>query len=510
MDAQRIPEIVFADAQTSKRYQREVAAGRMRRIARGIYTPNLEDSPDIIVQRNRHDIVDALYPGTVASHRSAIEIGAAKQPHLWLSGDFAKERSTVLPGLVIHVLPGKGPVKGDIAFRRFHIAGQPRYLLENLAPSRGPEERRKTLPRAELERRLTEALIARGEAHLNRLRDEARAIAPELGLEREAAELDSIIGALLGTRPETSVSDKTNLQRARGKPYDTDRLRLLEALALNLREVQTPDFRPVPDIRGNVDVLHTFAFMEAYFSNFIEGTEFEVDEARKIVFEGLKIPRRQDDTHDILNTYRLVVDTYEMSRVPGSANEFLELLKARHLAILEHRKDKNPGVWKDVPNRAGNTRFVEPSLIEGTLMQAFVLYKSLPYALARAIFMQIAVSEVHPFNDGNGRLSRVMMNAELTKANECRIIIPTAYRDDYITALKAFSQTRQLEPVIRMFERAQAFTASMDYSNYEAAKASFTQANAFADPRDGKLLFTEKRREPPREAERASGTRERG
>lgn len=272
MDHQRLPEIAFADAQTSKRYQREVAAGRMRRIARGIYTPNLDDSPEVVVQRNRLDIVDALYPGTVVSHRSAIEIGAALQPHIWLTGDFAKERSTELPGLVIHLVPGKGPVRGDIAFRRFHIAGQARYFLENLLPSRGPEERRKTVSRAELERRLAETLVARGQGHLNRIRDEARAIASELGLERQAGELDSIIGALLGTRPEASISDKTNIQRAQGKPYDVNRLRLLELLALQLREVHTPDFRPTPDIRGNVEVLHTFSFMEAYFSNFIEGT----------------------------------------------------------------------------------------------------------------------------------------------------------------------------------------------------------------------------------------------
>lgn len=492
----RAPEIVFASAKTSKRYQREVSAGRMRRIARGIYTPNLEDAPEIIVQRNRHDILDALYPGTVVSHRSAIEIGAAVQPHIWLTGDFAAERSIELPGLVIHILPGKGPVKGDIPFRRFHIAGQARYLLENLSPSRGPEDKRKTLPRADIERRLAEAMVSRGEGHLNRSRDEAKAIAPELGLEKEAAELNALIGALLGTQPDSAVSDKANIARAQAKPYDVDRVKLLEALALQLREVHTPDFRPLPNMRGNVEVLHTFAFMEAYFSNFIEGTEFEVDEAKRVVFEGLKIPRRQDDTHDILNTYRLVVDTHEMSRLPGSANEFLELLQVRHRTILEHRKDKKPGEWKDLRSRAGNTRFVEPDLVQGTLIQAFELYKGLPYALGRAIFMQIAVSEVHPFSDGNGRLSRVMMNAELTKANECRIIIPTVYRDDYVTALKAFSQNRQTDPVIRMFERAQAFTASMDYSNYETAKASFTRADAFKEPRDGKLTFTEKRVEP--------------
>lgn len=81
------------------------------------------------------------------------------------------------------------------------------------------------------------------------------------------------------------------------------------------------------------------------------------------------------------------------------------------------------------------------------------------------------------------------MNAELTAANECRIIIPTVYRDDYITTLKAFSRTRQIDPVIRMFERAQAFTASMDYADYAAAKASFTAANAFENDRDAQLQF---------------------
>jgi len=86
-----------------------------------------------------------------------------------------------------------------------------------------------------------------------------------------------------------------------------------------------------------------------------------------------------------------------------------------------------------------------------------------------------------------------MMSAELTKANECRIIIPTVYRDDYLTALKTFSNNRDTGPVLRMFERAQAFTASMDYLSYEVAKESFTRADAFKDPREGRLTFTEKR-----------------
>ncbi|WP_407352753.1 Fic family protein [Luteimonas sp. R10] len=170
-----------------------------------------------------------------------------------------------------------------------------------------------------------------------------------------------------------------------------------------------------------------------------------------------------------------------------------------HLFVFgADRQGAQPGIagpdreFKLQRNRAGNSVFVEPELVAGTQVEAFALYRALPHALARAIFMQVAVSEVHPFDDGNGRLSRAMMSAELTAANECRIIIPTVYRDDYITTLKAFSRTRQIDPVIRMFELAQAFTASMDYTGYDAAKASFTAANAFENDRDAQLQFQER------------------
>lgn len=502
MDKAPLPELIFANAATSKTYQRQVQARRMRRIARGIYTPNLQDALEIIVQRNLFELIDDRFPGCVVSHRSAFEIGAPLKPHIYVTGPFKKERNLAYPGVVVHVLPGAGPIEGDTPFKRFYIAGQARNFLENLLPPRGPQQRRKTVPAADLERRLAEIVTSRGENTLNAIRDQAKRIAPGLGLEREAARLDSIVGALMGTHPGQAVSDQASIQLAQRKPYDMNRLRLFEALALALKDVHTPDFRPYPDIRGNVDVLHTFAFFEGYFSNFIEGTEFEVDEAKRVVFENLQIAHRTDDTHDILNTYLLVADTYEMSRTPASGAGFIELLKSRHKKILGHRKDQNPSTFKSLRNRAGSSRFVEPDLVEGTLLSAYDIYKDLRHALARAIFMQIAVSEIHPFDDGNGRLSRVMMNAELTAANECRIIIPTVYRDDYITALKAFSQAGEIAPVIRMLERAQGFSGSMEWSNYEAAKASLEKANAFTTDREGKLAFEEKRRERPRAQDR--------
>jgi len=43
--------------------------------------------------------------------------------------------------------------------------------------------------------------------------------------------------------------------------------------------------------------------------------------------------------------------------------------------------------------------------------------------------MMFMISEVHPFNDGNGRIACVMMNAELVRADQSHIIIPTVFRE---------------------------------------------------------------------------------
>ena len=40
------------------------------------------------------------------------------------------------------------------------------------------------------------------------------------------------------------------------------------------------------------------------------------------------------------------------------------------------------------------------------------------------------VNEIHPFLEGNGRIARVMMNAELVRAKQTRMIIPNVSSGD--------------------------------------------------------------------------------
>jgi fido (protein-threonine AMPylation protein) len=99
------------------------------------------------------------------------------------------------------------------------------------------------------------------------------------------------------------------------------------------------------------------------------------------------------------------------------------------------------------------------------------------------------VAEVHPFADGNGRTSRLALNLFLTQGGLSRIIIPTVYREDYISALKALSSNAHPAPLIRMLTRAARFSRWLDMHSKDSAFAALKQSNALEQPTAAKLTF---------------------
>jgi fido (protein-threonine AMPylation protein) len=99
------------------------------------------------------------------------------------------------------------------------------------------------------------------------------------------------------------------------------------------------------------------------------------------------------------------------------------------------------------------------------------------------------IAEVHPFTDGNGRTARLAMNLFLTEAGLTRIIIPTVYRDDYISALKAMSGNSHPLPLVRMLARAARFSRWIDMSSKANAFAALKKSNALERAEVAKLIF---------------------
>lgn len=472
------PEVLVSTSETAVAVSRAVRKGTLRKLANRLYTTNLTDPPASIVRRHLWPIVGAFVPNGLIADRTALENVPAADGSVFLIAD--RFRPIALPGITIKPRKGPPPLDSDRPFiGGLRLSSTARAYLENMAVSRPREgQAGRTLTTAEIEERL-ETLARRGGADaLNRLRDEARAIAPELELEDAFARLDKLIGAILGTREAALATPQARARRA-GAPYDPARQSLFEKLHAELRN-WPPVIRRAP--KRTPDETAVFAFYESYFSNFIEGTEFEVDEAADIVFKGLIPPSRPADAHDILGTYRLAADPHDNGRVPENPGDLIELLKARHAAIMGGRPDKNPGFFKERANRAGGTIFVEPDLVEGTLGLGFQLYRSLDNAFARAVFMMFLVSEVHPFDDGNGRTARLMMNAELSAEGEERIVIPTVYRNNYLAALRALSLNALAEPLIKTLDFAQRWTTAVEWRHVDDTQRILEACNAFLDP----------------------------
>lgn len=474
---QHLPELFVPD--DARWASRAAQRGDIRRLAWRLYTTNLDEDPERLLRRRWLDVAALHFPGAVIVDRSALLAGPADDGSLFLDSgpEPVRPRTIRLPGLILRPRAGPGPIDGDMPFGKLWMSSPGRAYLDNLRPSRARAGVSRTLRRDEVERRLDGLARVRGDAALNQVRDAARAIAPLLGdgAEVRFSQLDGLLGALQGTRDVPLVTRPARFRQA-GLGYDTDRLALFETLRSALAGRDWPE-RPEP-----ADPERLFAFFEAYFSNWIEGTIFEVEEAERIVFDRLVPAQRPADAHDVQGTFDAIADPSARGRVPADADGLESILRDLHVRVMAGRPEIQPGEYKLSPNRAGATTFVRPDLVRGTLREGFAVLATLPAGLPRAIFTMFLVSEVHPFADGNGRVARAAMNAELTAAGLCRVMIPLVYRDEYLNALRALSRNANPRPLLRAIDRVQRWSAAMPWTGHDRVLAAMDDTNALVDP----------------------------
>ena len=480
-----LQEIIFATSDTAlnRQLSKLEKEGQIKKIAPRIYSSNFNESEDIIIKRNIFSILGKLYPGAVLSHRSALEFKPTAANQIFVTYTYTKKIE--LPGITIRFMEGSPAIEGDNPFAgELFVAQQERAFLENMQTSRqvGPTSKTLTLP--EIENKLEQIVQVKGEEGLNQFRDKTREIAEKLEMQSEFEKLNKLISALLTTKPSKILTSPIAVARALGNPYDKHRIELFEKLFI---ELQQQPYKDRKDINTETNAFRNFAFFEAYFSNYIEGTIFEIEEAKSIIQTETPIPNRDEDSHDILGTYKLVSNQKEMNTTPSNPEELLHILQYRHQILLTARTSKKPGQFKDKNNRAGETHFVDHTLVRGTLIKGFDYYQALQEPFAKAAYIMFMISEIHPFLDGNGRIARVMMNAELVNANQTRIIIPTVYRDDYLGALRRLTRNDDPAVYIRMLQRAQEFSATLVSSEMEALENHLTQSNAFKEHDEAKL-----------------------
>jgi hypothetical protein len=479
------------DPQRSREISRKVKAGILRKLATKLYTDDLRTEPAEIMRRHRLEIAAHFYPSAVISHRSALEgtLSPSGKLHISLPQKVAPVRK--LPGLEIRIWEGPEAQVNEVRIAEqedgncLYMANQIRAVLENFQIARAPvNDEPKTLPRESLERwfdRQLRILGTGGESWLDDLLESARTLSQKFGWKREFEALEEFTRALKGKPSAYTLNSELSRARALGKPYDPERIQLFNELKVALASESFNELAAPP-----VAELENRAFWEAYFSNYIEGTEFSVEEAQEIVNETdtakALTRQRPEDVHDILETYRLIVDHKISGKVAPNAQKYIELIKIRHARMMASRANVSPGEFKERNNEVGSRVFVRPELVSETIIRGWQSGRDLTSATARAFFMLFVTSEVHPFTDGNGRISRLGMNAILEDAGLTRLILPTSFRNDYLTVLEALTSNGSAKPYCQFAHKLIDLNSRMPFATLEESYTHFKKTRALDEP----------------------------
>lgn len=87
------------------------------------------------------------------------------------------------------------------------------------------------------------------------------------------------------------------------------------------------------------------------------------------------------------------------------------------------------------------------------------------------------------FSDGNGRIARIVMNAELSRTGDARIIIPTLFHEEFSDCQRQLTHQNDPAGFIRAVALMQRWTIAFDFSDTDALIEAIKATNALEHSR---------------------------
>jgi Fic family protein len=166
-------------------------------------------------------------------------------------------------------------------------------------------------------------------------------------------------------------------------------------------------------------MLTHFQLTNTYESNRIEGNTLSLQETFLVVKEGVTIGGKSLQEHlEALNHQEAVEFVFEMATGQIQLTEYR--LKQLHQLVLKGIDRENAGVWRKVPVRIGGSSHIppEPWQLPRLMEDYFAFYERNAHKMHPVILaaeMHERLVSIHPFIDGNGRTSRLVMNLILLR-----------------------------------------------------------------------------------------------
>ena len=209
-------------------------------------------------------------------------------------------------------------------------------------------------------------------------------------------------------------------------------------------------FRPLP--KRLADSLHEKMIIEwTYNSNAIEGNTLTLSETR-VVLEGITIGGKSVAEHLEAINHREAILFLETLVTSGETLTEWHI-KNIHGLILREIDTQNAGRYRMENVVIGGAIHVPPRHyeIDGLMQNLIREYKGewrSFHPVLRATLLHGEFVKIHPFIDGNGRTSRLLLNFELMKYGYTPIIIKKDSRAKYYEVLDHAHTTMDYQPFL--------------------------------------------------------------
>lgn len=190
-----------------------------------------------------------------------------------------------------------------------------------------------------------------------------------------------------------------------------------------------------------------------YHSNAIEGNTLTLLET-KVVLEGITVGGKALREHfEAINHREAIYYIEEIIKKEESFSEWQ--IRNIHQLILKNIDDDNAGHYRQQNVLISGTSKTPPdyTLLNDKMAQLIDWYNTKAdqlHPIERAARVHADFVGIHPFIDGNGRTSRLLMNLELMKAGYPPCVITVENRLAYYEALDQWMAFNNTEPFIQL------------------------------------------------------------
>ncbi|WP_121965293.1 Fic family protein [Myroides sp. N17-2] len=203
------------------------------------------------------------------------------------------------------------------------------------------------------------------------------------------------------------------------------------------------------DMKLKGGIYHRTQIDLTYNSNRIEGSKLTQDQTRYI-FETNTIGATKDSVNvdDIIETtnhfscINLIIDKAKVKLTESLIKELHYMLKS---GTSDARKEWfNVGDYKKLPNEVGGNKTCQPKEVSSKMKELLTSYNNIDNkSIEDIIDFHYHFEIIHPFQDGNGRVGRLIMFKECLANNIVPFIIEDDIKMFYYRGLQEWSTIKE-------------------------------------------------------------------